>query len=280
MQTSVRQIIAIYCLCDDFLLARGYKDAPQAKLTTAQVMTVALVASALFCGNQDRSRVFLKEHGYIQPMLSKGAFNRRLHEVPEVLWQALFALLAAVHQESNESQQYAVDSMPAVVCDNYRICRSRLYPTKTHGKAFRGYTACKRRFFYGLRVHLVMTTSGLPVEVMLAPGSEADISAFRRLRLDLPPNSRIFADAGYLDQQEEALLEEAGLHLVAQRRKNSKAPLPPWVAYIARYERKRIETVFSQIASAFGRKIHAVTPHGFELKVFLTVLAYSILATT
>jgi hypothetical protein len=70
MQNPVRQIIAIYCLCDDFLLARGHQDAPQAKLTTAQVMTVALVASALFCGNQDKSRVFLRDHGYIQPMLS------------------------------------------------------------------------------------------------------------------------------------------------------------------------------------------------------------------
>lgn len=45
--------------------------------------------------------------------------------------------------------------MPAVVCDNYWICRSRLYPAKKHGKAFRGYIACKRRFFYGLRVHLI-----------------------------------------------------------------------------------------------------------------------------
>ena len=116
MQNPVRQIIAIYCVCDDFLSARGHKDVPQAKLTTAQVMTVALVASALFCGNQDKSRVFLRDHGYIQPMLSKGGFNRRLHEVPEALWQALFALLAVVHQESNQSQQYAVDSMPWTVC--------------------------------------------------------------------------------------------------------------------------------------------------------------------
>lgn len=127
-----------------------------------------------------------------------------------------------------------------------------------------------------------MTTSGLPVEVMLAPGSEADISAFRRLALDLPPEARIFArifaDAGYLDQHEEALLEEAGLHLVAQQRKNSKESLAPWMAYFARKERKRIETVFSQIAAAFGRTIHAVTHKGFELKVFLTVLAYTLLA--
>jgi len=108
---------------------------------------------------------------------------------------------------------------------------------------------------------------------MLAPGSEADICAFRRLPLDLPPQAHIFAEAAYLDQHEQAMLAGAGPHLVALRRKNSKHPLAPWVAYIAHCERKRIETVFSQIASAFGRTIHAVMARGFELKVFLTVLA-------
>lgn len=279
MQDQVRQIVTIYCLCDDFLRARGHRDAPQSRMTTAQVMTVALVASALFCGNQDRSRLFLREHGYIRPMLSKGCLNRRLHEVPEALWQALFGLLAEVHKGLNESQEYAVDSLPVAVCDNYRIRRSRLYPRRRWGEAYRGYIASKRRYFYGLRVHLVMTTSGLPVEVMLAAGSEADLAAFRRLQLGLPAAAHVFADAAYLDQHEEALLADAGLHLVAQRRRNSREPLPPWVSYIARHERKRIETVFSQIAAAFGRTIHAVTPRGFEMKVFLTVLAFTIAAT-
>ena len=124
-----------------------------------------------------------------------------------------------------------------------------------------------------------MTTTGLPVEVMLAPGSEADVSAFKCPPLDLPGAAHIFADAGYLDDPERALLEEAaGLRLVAARRANCKEQLPPWVSYISKRERKRIETVFSQAVAAFGRTIHAVTPRGFELKVFLTVLAYTITA--
>lgn len=64
-----KPIITIYCLCDDFLQAWGHKDAPQAKMTTAQVMTVALVAATLFHGNHERSRCFLQEHGYIPAML-------------------------------------------------------------------------------------------------------------------------------------------------------------------------------------------------------------------
>ena len=241
-------------------------------------MTVVLVAATLFGGNQERSRCFLKAHGYIPAMVSKSRLNRRWHEVSEAVWQALFGLLAQAHTQGHEPQEYVVDSMPVPACDNIRIRRCRLYPRRRHGGAFRGYVASKRRYFYGLRVHLVTTTSGLPVEVMLAPGAEADIAAFRRLALDLPPAATVFADKGHLDQHEEALLQDAGLRLIALRRSNSRTPLPVWLSYIVGHKRKRIETVFSRIAAALGRTVHAVTPRGFELKVFLTVLAHTITA--
>jgi hypothetical protein len=38
-----------------------------------------------------------------------------------------------------------------------------------------------------------------------------------------------------------------------------------------------VETTFRQITEHLARSIHAVTPRGFKLKVFLTILAYSIL---
>ena len=120
----------------------------------------------------------------------------------------------------------------------------------------------------------------LPVEVTPAPGSGADVSAFKCLPLELPGGTHIFADAGYLDDHERALLQEAaGLHLAAAWRANCTEQLPLWVSYISKHERKRIETVFSQVVSAFGRTIHAVTPRAFELKVFLTVLAHTFVAT-
>jgi len=128
-------------------------------------------------------------------------------------------------------------------------------------------------------VHLVITSGGLPVEVMLAPGAEADVTAFKSLALGLPPGARLFADAGYLDDAEQALLAEAGgLELVNQRRGNCRVQLLPWVRYLCKRGRERVETVFSQVAADFGRTVHAVTPRGFELKAFLTVLAYSLLA--
>jgi hypothetical protein len=54
-------ITTIYCLCDDFLKAMRHRDDPQVLMSTAEVMTVPLVAAAHFGGNIDTTRLFLYE---------------------------------------------------------------------------------------------------------------------------------------------------------------------------------------------------------------------------
>ncbi len=170
-----------------------------------------------------------------------------------------------------------VDSLPVAVCDNIRIRRCKLYPPQEHGKAFRGYIASKRRYFYGLRVHLLSTGAGEPVEFSLAAASESDIGVFKEMSLELPEGSIICAaDKGYTDYHYEDLLEELGLYLKAQRKKNSKREMPAWEEFLGKPIRQYIETVFSKLSALFARKIHAVTPRGFELKIVCFLLAFSI----
>ncbi len=270
-------ITAIYCLCDDFLKAINRRDDPQVRLSTAEVMTVPLVAAAFFGANIDKARRFLYEYGYIPKMISKGRFNRRLHAIDPELWQGLFSLLAEFFKRRNSERTYAVDSLPVPVCDNIRIRRCRLYPSEKYGGAFRGYICSKRRYFYGLRVHLVVSGAGEPVEFSLVAGSEADVSVFKDLNLDLPEDSIILADKAYTDYDYEDLLEEAaGLHLKAQRKKNSKRPMAAWEEFLGKSIRQYIETVFSKLTNLFSKKIHAVTSRGFELKIVCFLLAFSI----
>jgi DDE family transposase len=269
-------ITTIYCLCDDFLKATGYRDNPQVRLSTAEVMSVALLAAVFFGGNIEASRSFLDEYGYIPKAISKSRFNRRLHAVDPCLWRTLFDLLAEVFKHNNPDNSYVVDSLPIAVCDNIRIRRCRLYPPQEHGKAFRGYIASKRRYFYGLRVHLVTTGAGEPVEFSLAAASEADIAVFKEMSLELPEGSVICADKGYTDYHYEDLLEEVGLHLKAQRKKRSKRPMMAWEEFLGKPIRQYIETVFGELSRLFSGKIHAVTPRGFELKIVCFLLAFSI----
>jgi hypothetical protein len=60
------------------------------------------------------------------------------------------------------------------------------------------------------------------------------------------------------------------------RKKKSTRTLPPYIASVQQDYRKRIETVGSLLERGLPKTIHAVTAAGFELKVFLVVLAYSI----
>jgi hypothetical protein len=278
-------ITTIYCLCDDFLRAMRHRDDPQVRLSTAEVMTIPLVAATFFGGNIDKTRRFLREYGYMPSMISKSHLNRRIHAIDPMLWRTLFELLARVFIERNDPdlRTYAVDSLPVPVCDNIRIRRCRLYPSggKDHAssgkKPFRGYIASKRRYFYGLRMHVVVTEAGEPVEFSLAAGSEADVAVFKDLDLDsLPEGSIICADKAYNDYEYEDLLKEVGLHLKAQRKKRSKRPMPAWEEFLGKPIRQYIETVFSKLSAMFSRKIHAVTPRGFELKIVCFLLAFSI----
>lgn len=269
-------ITTIYCLCDEFLKAIHHRDDPQVRLTTAEVMTVPLVAATFFSANIDKTRRFLHEYGYMNKMITKGRLDHRLRAIEPGLWRELFALLAEAFKRNDPDRTYVVDSLPVAVCDNIRIRRCRLYPPKEHAGAFRGYVASKRRYFYGLRVHLVVTGAGEPVEFCLAAGSEADVAVFKNLDLDLPEGSIILADKAYTDYDYEDLLKEVGLHLKAQRKKDSKRPMLMWEEFLGKPIRQYIETVFSGITSLFAKKIHAVTPRGFEMKIVWFLLAFAI----
>jgi hypothetical protein len=266
------KIITIYCFLDELLKALGHRDDPQARLTTAQIMTIALVAAEFFTGNQQAALSFLVSHHYLPP-LSKSRFNRRLHRLPETLWQCCLFVLAQVHQQANREGIHIVDTCPIPVCRNIRIQRCKIY----QDEVFRGYCASKKEYFYGLKLCLVVTEAGHPLEALLVPGSTSDIAALRAMDLNLPDGCTLLGDGGFLDRLfEKAVREEAGIDLLVPRRNNMKEQLEPTVAFVCQCLRKQVETTFSQLAQRFAHSIHAVTPRGFELKVFLTVLALSI----
>jgi len=271
-------IVLIYCLCEEFLRTYGWADDPQARMSAAEVMTTSLVAAAYYGGKIELGRLYLKNHGYVPRMLGKSRLNRRLHAIPEAVWQGLFSVLAGSFKAMNLTQEYIVDSFPVPACDNIRIRRCRLYP-KTEGDDFRGWIASKRRYFYGLRVHLLVSATGEPVEFCLAPGAQSDLPPFRppfrEFALDLPQGSVIYADKLYNDYHYEDLLREVGIEFKPLRKKNSKRPREGWETYLMQHARKQIETSISQITSLFPKSIHAVTPRGFELKLFCFLLAFA-----
>lgn len=265
------QIVAVFCLCDDMLKALHHREDPQSQIGDAEVMTTAIVAALYFGGNIEKARAHMQEYGYVPKMLGKSRFNRRFHRVAD-LFLTLFSLLGETWKALNESSIYVIDSFPIAACDNYRICRCHLY----QGKQWRGYQSSKKRFFYGLKLHLLITQGGQPVEFFLSPGSYSDTNGLKVFFFDLPAGSKVTGDKAYTDYVIEDVMNEAEVYLSPLRKKNSIRPVPPWVHYLMSSYRKMVETTGSLIERLLPKHIHAVTPRGFEIKIALFALACSI----
>lgn len=266
------QIITIYCVCDEYLQQIGHHDDPQARMTTAEVMTTALVGAWFFAGNLRLACDFLKEAGHIPAMLEASRFNRRLHRISAARWQGVLTFLSQATAEDT----FAIDSCPVSVCHLKRAYRCRLY--QDPGKAYYGYCAAKEEFFYGLKAHVVVSQIGRPVEVLLLCGCSADLTGMKEMALDLPEGATLYADKAYTDYEyEDHLQADRQIALLPIRKSNLKRQHSEKVAQELSRTRKRIETTFSQITAKLARRIHAVTPACFESKVMATFVAYAIL---
>jgi hypothetical protein len=205
-------------------------------------------------------------------MIDKSGFTRRLHQLQDQL-VTLFLALGNTLKELNTSCRYLIDSFPVAVCDNMRIRRCRLL----QDECYRGKNASKRRYFYGFKVQVITTEDGLPIQFYIHAGSFADVKAFKAMPVDLPENSQLYCDSGYTCYQTEDLLAECErVELCLCRKSNSKRRDEPHQAFLKNYYRKQIETTFSGITNFFPKKIHAVTPSGFILKLILFIFAYTL----
>ncbi len=142
---------------------------------------------------------------------------------------------------------------------------------------YRGYIASKKRYFYGVRVHLLCTTDGIPVELVFLPGAANDIRGLGALALNLPPGSQVYGDKAFTDYEiEDDIMATAEIALQTLRKKNSRRLDPPWTQFYKQCTRHFIETVFSQIAQHLPKSIHAVTFEAFLLKVSALIFAFTL----
>ena len=265
------EIIIIYVLCHEFLQAMNRSEDPQIQMSDAEVMTTAIVAVLYFGGNYSKARKLLDCPQYMPHMLSKSQFSRRLTRL-QSLFIALFSMLGEHWKSLNKEAIYSIDSFPVAVCDNYRIKRAKIYQTEQ----YRGYIASKKRYFYGLKVHLLVTCQGQPVEFFLSPGADSDVAHLDQFDFNLPPGSIVYADKAYNHYLiEDCLLTDGQITFLPFRKRNSKRPVPPWLRFLQHHFRKIVETSASLVERLLPKSIHATNATGFELKLILFMLALS-----
>ncbi|MBD2609371.1 IS982 family transposase [Scytonema hofmannii FACHB-248] len=268
----LNEIITVYAIIDDLLKAIAHDEDCRRQMSDAEIITTAVCAAMFFHGNHNKACCYLKDHNLIPHMLEKSRFNRRLHGI-SMLINDLFHQIGMILKEVGNCTEYLLDSFPVPICDNIRIFNVNLIKSKE----YRGYTASKKRYFYGVKIQLLTTKSGIPVEFVFMPGSANDVRALNALPLNLPPGSEVYSDSAYTDYTAEDDLEQTSqISLKVMRKKNSKRQDAPWNQYIKQHTRHYIETVFSSITRVFPKSIHACTYEGFLLKLEAFILAFTI----
>lgn len=171
----------------------------------------------------------------------------------------------------NIATTYSIDCFPVAVCLDIRITNSRI----VKGKEYRGYCASKRSYFYVFKVHIVVTSNGIPVEFIFTAGSKLDLDGLKQMPLNLPEGCQTLADSDYTHYGLEEMLADNGIEWLAARKNNSKREFNPCREYLITSARERIETAFCDMAKYMPKKIHAITDNGFLIKLIAFIWGYT-----
>jgi hypothetical protein len=242
-------------------------------LTDAELVTLAVIQALL--GYTSEARFIRHAHDHLRGLFpylpQRPAYNKRLRHAGATMQYIIAAL--ARDCPSWHDDLWLVDSTP-VECGRSRETVKR---SDLAGWASYGYCASHSRFFWGLRLHLVATPSGLPVAYALT-GAKADErdTALSMLNLDPALDQRcgqvLIADKGYRSKVFETELDARGITLIRPTIRSEKTPRP--LSKFLRPFRQIIESINQTLKAQLDLERHgARKPAGVCARVLQRLLA-------
>lgn len=179
--------------------------------------------------------------------------------------------LTAVSGEMNDHVQ-SIETLPLPVCVLTRAKRDRCFP----GEADFGYCAAKDMNYYGFKLGLRVSGTGMITRYPLLPARPHDIQRIETLLEEFEGIAP--ADKGFIDDfRQSILLKRHRILVVTPPRKNMKATPPEPLLKFCKRIRRRIETVGSQLTGRF--KVDHIRVHDiwhFQHRLIRKVLANTV----
>jgi Transposase DDE domain len=191
------------------------------KLSDAELVTLAVIQALL--GYTSEAQFIRYAHTHLRPWFrylpDRCGYNKRLRRSGQLMQHVIAHLARSCPSFTDDL--WLVDSTP-VECGRSRETAKR---SDLAGWAEYGYCASHSRYFWGLRLHLIATPSGLPIAYALtgAKANERDIAldmiAFAELDR---PEQTLIADKGYRSASFETELNNTGISLIRPKLKSEK----------------------------------------------------------
>ena len=270
---------ALYVKIDDML--RDWPDLAPARpaggtpltLSDAEVLTMAVMSALLGFTSERRWLRYVNAHlaGMFPHAIGQSGWNKRVRKAFSLLIRVIRMLAMDTSLWSDDV--WVVDSTP-VQCGCSRETARR---SDAAGWAEYGYCASHSRYFWGLRLHLVCTLSGLPVLFAVA-GAKADeretllgmLEAGRDV-VDAHPGQTVIGDKNYFGRTFEDDLTERELVLLRPIRKGEAKRAGQ---HLFKPLRQVIESVNWTFKGQLDLERHGgKTPEGILARILARVLA-------
>ena len=259
----------IYCFVDDDLKAHPrlarWRHSPNSQplFTDAEVITIAVMQGCLGVATLKKAYLLLAfNHRTAFPHLcSYQQWMQRLHALTEIIGHLFTSTRSICH---TQLCCYILDSKPIPVCKPIRHQRVRLL---REDGAYWAKTSCG--WFFGFKLHLLMTVSGHILSALLTPGNFQDRDAAPALGL-ATDGGIVLGDLGYRGTPTALrIAEETELLVITPGDGGTRRALISSV-------RERIETLFSKLWSKFIDRVFSRSWNGLWNTIKLKLLNYNL----
>lgn len=278
LETFEDFILTVYVIIDELYQqfappeVRQRRNIQKAKLSDPEVITISICGELVGVDSENAWFAFVQRnyHHLFPNLCSRSRFNRTrqaLLPTTELLRQELINVFPIPR-----GRYFVVDSFPLAVCKfgRVRYCR-----------AFRGqgadYGRCpsKKETYFGYKVHALITLEGYITSFDITPASTDDREGLRDLTIGLK-DAVILADKGYIGEMLWQEMQRQGIYLMTLKRSNSKADWSQPIRQLVFRQRRRVETVFSQLSGQLNaERVLAKSIRGLCTRLPNKILAYN-----
>ncbi len=230
---------------------------------------ISLALTAEFMGIDSENHLFRQIPNTIKSKIERSVYNRRKRRLATVMNDLRLKLAKTF----NEYERFfIIDSMPVEVCKLARSGTSKICKDDQYCFPNRGFCASQQMHFYGYKLHAVCSVQGVFQSIDLSPASVHDIHYLKDIREQLS-DCTLLGDKGYLSSEVQLdLFNYANIELETPKRINQKDYKPQF--YLFKKQRKRIETLFSQLCDQFMiRRNYAKSFEGFKARLIAKITA-------
>jgi hypothetical protein len=253
---------------------RLYRHKP--KMTDSEIIALAICQEALSIDSENYFWSKLKSDYRMDfpNLIHLTRYNLRRKYLNGYIQMVTERLATKLNEGENA---FIVDSMPVPVCKISRESRLKICKENYETAPDKGYSAVNKQYYIGYKIHLVISIRGVFSAMDLSKASVHDIHYLSDIKHSKLNNCVLLGDRGYLSSSLQLnLFETARIDLQTPKRENQSNYKP--YPLVFRKQRKRIETLFSQLSDhLMMKRNYAKTFQGLSTRTISKIAAVTVL---